>query len=443
MKRQLRLLWAPKRFGHLAIALLVASWVGGALGQEVSPPTPVPASGEDDAKPTRTPIREVQDEGWKVKIYRRDPRRLIPPPTPAPGQGNTAARVPGLPAQEPTMAPTPVPSDPGKTFVAVVDERRLSRAELDRRAAEPLKKMRSLLKTDPSSVEFEEVRVRQEGSIVQDWVNRRLLAEEAKRRMIMLSQGEFDQRYQQLLASPEGKQQYENTMKVLGMTPDEVKAELYDDMLGEKVVDQELKKCNNDAYLKPMYEKAPNFFMRPEQVHVLHYSMTLEGTEVAAELRRMREKLEEVRKRIMKGELPSKIAEEEGGKAMGVAGLDLGWVDPTIQSLPMEVQKAVAKLKPGETSTVIFSKDDKGRPQAFHIVKVVEHRPAVGETYESAKPLMIESLRESVRQTVTSDLKKSGAHRVLVNLSGIPPDRLEGALADHPAAVVPAATPSR
>ncbi len=414
---------------------------GGALGQETAPAPPraVATPPAIEGTPRPTPIREIQENGWKVKFYPRDRRRIVPPGPVQGSESATAVNVPGMPTETPNATPTPspTPSDPEKTFVAMVDGRRMSRAELDRRAAEPLKRMRSLMKTEPGSVEFQEARARQEGSIVQDWVYRKLLAEEANRRGILLSQGEFDSRYQALVATAAGKQEYENTMKVLGMTEGEIRAELFDDMLGEKTVEQELKKYDTNEYLRPIYEKAPNLFMRPEQVHALHYSVTLEGTEGTADLRKVRENLEAIRKRIAKGESPSAIAEEEGGKALGVFGLDLGWVDPTIQSLPPEVQKAVGKLKKGETSAVILSKDLSGKPRAFHIVKVVDQRDAAGGTYESAKPLMLENLKESVRTGLVEELRKSGAHVVFVNLSGIPPDRLEAALQGR-AGVTPA-----
>ncbi len=433
--------------GRIWLALgLSLGLAGVAGGQENAPPKAVATPEANQRTPNPTPIREIQEDGWKVKVYPRD-RRRIPAASLAPGaEPGTAVAVPGVPTETPSGTPTatPTPSDPDKTFVAVVDGRRMTRAELDRRAAEPLKRMRSLLKTDPASVEFQQARTRQEGSIVQDWVNRVLLAEEAKRRGILLSQSEFDNRYQALVGTAAGKQEYENTMKILGMTEQEIRAELFDDMLGEKSVEQELKKYDNDEYLRPIYEKAPIVFTRPEQVHALHYSMTLEGKEGTAELRRVRERLEAIRKRIAKGESPSAIAEEEGGKAMGVFGLDLGWVNPAIQSLPPEVQKVVGKLKRGETSPIVLSKDANGSPRAFHIVKVIDHREPAGGTYESAKPLMLENLKESVRMSLVVDLKQSGAHVVFVNLSGIPPDRLEAGMKNRTGAtpVLPVVNPA-
>jgi parvulin-like peptidyl-prolyl isomerase len=403
----------PRRNAIVLLLAVYAGLIAGASGQPNDP----------QAQPT--PIREYQDEGWKVRIYRNEDWRPEPRPTPpaeAFPQFQPDEPIPGVPTATPVPTPTP---DPATVTVAAVDGRRLTRLELNRRVQGPMKKVRSLLKVEPDTPEYQVHLNRQEGRLVEDWVDRVLLAEEARRRGIMLSQSEFDERFDQLMNSPEGQEDVETALGALGLTEEELKSSLYEALLGEKVVEQALD-AYDDEYLRALYDKAPKAFFRPAQVHVLHFSQALEGNEGVGELRELKKTLDRIQGRIAKGESPSAIAEEQGGLLLGAVGLDLGWISPTIQSLPLEVQKAVADLKPGQTSKVILSRDDAGRPLAFHVVKVLEARPAAGDSFETARPLLRESLREGVRDRVLLDLKESGKHRVIVNLSGIRKEILEG-----------------
>ncbi len=403
----------PRRY---AIILLLAVCAGPTVAADAQPNDP-------QAQPT--PIREYQDEGWKVRIYRNEdwrPEPLPSPPAEAFPQFKPDEPVPGLPTATPPPTPTP---DPATVIVAVVDGRHLTRLELTRQVQGPMNRVRSLLKVEPDTPEYQVHLNRQEGRLVEDWVDRMLLAEEARRRGIMLSQSEFDERFDQLVNSTEGQEDVKTALGALGLTEEELKSSLYEALLGEKVIDQALDAYDED-YLRALYEKAPKAFFRPAQVHVLHYSQALEGNEGVSELRELKKTLDRIQARIAKGETLSEIAEEQGGLLLGAVGLDLGWISPTIQSLPLDVQKEVAGLKPGQTSKVILSRDDAGRPLAFHVVKVLEARPAAGDSFETARPLLRESLREGVRERVLSDLKESGKHRVIVNLSGIRQGILEG-----------------
>lgn len=160
-------------------------------------------------------------------------------------------------------------------------------------------------------------------------------------------------------------------------------------------------------------------------MHVLHYSQTLEGTESRAELRQLKDKMESIRRLIQKGGDPAEIARKEGGILVGALGSDLGWVTAGIRSLPLEVHEELARTKKGQTGNVVLSKDEKGLPQAFHIVKVLDQRPETGKTFESAKPMLQEQLHETIRQWLAPQLLSSGRYRVILNTSGIKPEILD------------------
>jgi hypothetical protein len=321
----------------------------------------------------------------------------------------------------PTLAPTPIPPDPRTVFVGVVGSRRMTKAQLDHR----VKHLVALLPVKPGTAEYEEAVLEQEGLVLKEWADNVVLAEEARGQGFRITDAEFDANYKKLLSTAGSGIKLEDGLKKLGLTEQELHAELRDAMLGGKLVEKEAAKYNNDEHLKQAYEKAPYAFYRPAQMHVLHYSQTLEGTEGRSELRQIKEKMETIRRRIQKGEDPVEIAKKEGGFLLGALGSDLGWVSAGIRSLPLEVHEELASMKKGQTSNVIFSKDDRGLPQAFHIVKVVDQRPEEGNTFQSAKPILQEHLHETIRQWLAPQLLSSGRYRVILNTSGIKPEILE------------------
>lgn len=339
----------------------------------------------------------------------------------------------------PTLAPTPIPPDPHTVFVGVVGNRRLTKAELDHR----VKHLVALLPVKPGTPEYDDAVLEQEGLVLKEWAENVVLAQEAHRQGFRLSDSEFEAQYKKLLSTAGSGIKLEDGLKKLGLTEGHLRAELRDSLLGGKLVEKEAANYNTEDHLKQAYQKAPHAFYRPAQIHVLHYSQTLEGNENRSELRHLMDKMEGIRRRIQKGEDPVEIARKEGGILMGALGSDLGWVAAGIRSLPLEVHKELASMKKGQTSSVILSKDDRGLPQAFHIIKVLDQRPETGHTYESAKPMLREHLHETIRHWLAPQLLSSGRYRVILNTSGIKPEILEKSPASSGTWTPTPAPPSR
>ncbi len=330
--------------------------------------------------------------------------------------------APGLAAHR-TPRPTPAPRDPSQIFVGIVNNRRLTKEELDRRARQTL----AVEEIKPSDKEYEDAFIRAQGMLLRDWADRSLLAEEAHRRGIQLENAEFEAKYRELKNSPDRVRDFDQALAQWNLSEEDLRREIFDALLGAKLVDEETRKYNNDAHLRRAYERAPHLFYRPPQMHVLHYTQALTGLESKKELKEIRSRVDAIRKRIARGEDPTALAKEQGGPEAGALGMDLGWVSPSILSLPEEVQKQLQKMKTGQTSDIIMSKDDEAMPEGFHVLRVVEERPAVGATFESARPVLEDKLRMSIRLWLVDQIKRSKTHRVLLNTSGIPPALVERA----------------
>lgn len=456
--------------------LLAACLLGArAAAQESATPTPFhdpymesllkeafgPASAPTPtAAPTETPIGV-----WRVSDRRRTPApTLVFPPvagerapqaTPERGIGETPEPLETLEAPAARKTPS------ADAIVAVVNRRRLPRERIQRRV-ENILRLRGL---QPGTEDFEDAARRFESFLVDDWIRQSLLAEESLARGFTITEEEVNQRIEELKKLPEAVSDLEGAMSAIGLTEEELRAEVRNGLLAEKLISAETQIYNNDDYLRPRYERAPHFYFRPAQKRVWHYTQTLTGYESAEEMRRWKSRMEQIRKRLAAGEAPAALALAEGGPEKGAVGLDLGWVTPGFSGFsnriqtqgrqgadlkapaagadtvfPPEADRALAKLKTGQVSDVILVTDSSGQPREFHLLKVTDERPAIGETYESARPILEESLHEAIREWLLGKLRKSGKHYLAVNLSGVD----EEDLSPHPPAssAAPAAAPN-
>ncbi len=133
----------------------------------------------------------------------------------------------------------------------------------------------------------------------------------------------------------------------------------------------------NEKALRDWYDKHPDAATVPERRHIGHLVVASQ------------KEADSLRARIIKGEslfvLAGKYSiDPEGRKQKG----DMGWI---VQGRGMpELDQALAKLKDGETSDVIKTKDGN-----FHIVTVLERRPARKEAYEG--------VRERIAQNIVNE----------------------------------------
>ncbi|MBU0715081.1 MAG: peptidyl-prolyl cis-trans isomerase [Verrucomicrobia bacterium] len=177
-----------------------------------------------------------------------------------------------------------------------------------------------------------------------------------------------------------------------GLTLEEWQANLKKSMivafLREREVDSKVSVSPQDV--RAAYKKAGDTFRTPEQVHLR--MIMINGGKTDEEIGVKRKQAEDVRKRLLEGELFDDLARQVSQSTRAKDGGDWGWIDPA--SRRPELAAAIRALKPGDISDVIPAGGD------LYILKVEGRRDATVIPFEK------------VHDTLRTELEKQEAKRL-------------------------------
>jgi hypothetical protein len=393
-----------------------------------------------------TPAQESAPLVRKPKaVIVRKPKAEKPTPTPeAAGEAKPAPEV----------------ADPRLVIVALVNGHRLTKAELnflvDRRigilghkmttADDEVtmmvldRKMRpdTALSADPELAEDirrdrEASRRRLEGEVTQEWVEQRILADEARRQGIILDPRELEERRKSARAATglDAKALTE-FLNRFGMTDADLDREVAETVMVEKLLQKYVAVNYTDAMLREIFDRAPHEFTAPLRVRIAHYVLALTGDESPAEMEMHRERANAVRRKLARESDPAKALSGENNLDKGYfAVADAGWFRLDGEGLAPAVLAAAAKLKAGETSGVIedteATQDGRRRLRSLQVIKVLDRLEAGTPDFATAKPVIAARVAEECRSELLDRLRSAKTHRVVINLGGIPASKLPGA----------------
>ena len=357
--------------------------------------------------------------------------------------------------RSPTQSVEPVPTpDPSKVIVALVNERILTREELDSRIAERFKayekemelgrsrateNFRNVFGKDTEAARLEIVqdmkenlenaRRSEEGVAVGDWVEHALLADEARRQGIIVSQSEFQARVEEVRRQTDMTDaRVKAVLASLRISEADFQRTLYDAILIERLVERSVAMNWTEAELRTVYNENPAIFFRPKRFHIAHFSISLDGSESNEQVSRLEGIARQVRNELRGNADAEALFErpEFNRIEMGIWG-STGYFTLVEGSLPRPIEIEAQKLRVGQTSDVLVNRARFGeriRPRSLHVIQILSEEPARGDTFESALPDIRRNLQEIARTELITRLRSSGTHRIIINVGGIPPEIL-------------------
>ena len=305
--------------------------------------------------------------------------------------------------------PTP-PPDPEKVILCVVDNRRLTRAQVERILSR-------MLKDKNGSPEFiERLRLVYTQNIIKEWLERNLLAAEAEREGISVTNEEVAKQEQALKQTARINVDINSTLTKIGESKEEYLRQMRDAIMGEKLIKHHISTYYTEDTLRAIYEKTPADFQRPPRVRVSHVFCPKTGNETSAEKKARRAFMEMAKKEARMGADLSKVAESADPSFNAIGG-DMGWFYPD-NHLPRPINELVFKLrKVGAVSDVEETE------YGYYVIRLEEKQPLMGKTYEEAREVVMDTVFEEVRQKVLDSSMKN--HKVFINIIGVPADRLK------------------
>jgi len=401
--------------------LCFSSWGQGPISIRPTVPRPTPRRQKGRTrKPPRTiklwlpPRKTTLTTASQLLAprLRLTPRRSAAPSSPT-------RRTTPKPAAKPPLRVL-AQRDPDKVLVARVGAETMTLKSLQRRLA--------LLPRGTFAgpkKEVERLRRAYARRILEDWMETKLLAEEARARGIAVTKEEVD-KYIEGTAKDRGlKIPVRDRAKLIGVSVDEFRREMEDAVLGDKLIRQVIRERISDDMIRDTFKNYPMSFWWPARRHVREICYILRGDESPKEISAIRRRMKRIRRRLVW--FGAKFEDYLKGKGgPGVVARDLGWIavgDP-INPKRQFIYRTVFKLKPpkqgkppeyelknGQFSEVVES------PYGFHIFQVIGEQPPRRKTLEEARVDVENTFYNQVRLSLLRELRDK--YRPRANIDGL------------------------
>jgi peptidyl-prolyl cis-trans isomerase C len=240
----------------------------------------------------------------------------------------------------------------------------------------------------------------------------RLLRQETLRRHMTATSEELDAAMKQVRGQFPNEAAFEQALTSQKLTLAQLRDETRANLLIARMLDQELAP---QLQVKPsevseFYEKNPDKFKQAESVHASHVLIAVpQGADDAAK-KAARAKAEEVLRKARSGGDFAALARTYSNDASRQHGGDLGFF-PRGQMVPA-FENAAFALQPGQISDVVET------PFGFHVIKVMEKRPAqtvpFGQVSARIEQYLQQEKRESKTKAFVEALKTRGKIEVLI-----------------------------
>jgi peptidyl-prolyl cis-trans isomerase C len=179
----------------------------------------------------------------------------------------------------------------------------------------------------------------------------------------------------------------------------------------QKEVISKIKVTEKEA--KAYYDKNPDLFKSPEQIKARHILIQVPKEAPDEEKKKLKEKADEVLKKIKAGEDFTKLAadfsDDPGTKSKGG---ELGFFSKG--SMVPAFEQAAFALKPGEVSEVVET--DFG----FHVIKVDEKKEAVSEPFETIKEKVTKQVLREKQETKVTEFVEQALKKAKVMMNPAP-----------------------
>ncbi len=342
----------------------------------------LPACGGDD-KPADLPNATVRDDAPPAQAA-----------GPAPSTAKQPKSMPPQPATPPATPPGPAP----ETVLVTVNGQPITQGEVDAEIT------RSVFRGRPApAAQMPMVRQHYGAQAEKLLVERKLLEAAVVDEGMTATPEELAERWKLIDARNAQHAPREKILKDLGMTQADADSEIALGIKLEKLLEKHAPAGDvSDEALAAHYEANVQRFATPEQVRARHILLKFEPKMTDEQKAEMKQKLSEIRAEVMKegGKDFAALAGEHSACPSGKQGGDLGFFGRG-QMVP-EFDKLAFDLEPGVVSEPFLTSS------GYHILEVVEKRPA------RTKPL--EEVKEQLKRELTVDTRQKAQAAYIAKL---------------------------
>jgi len=229
--------------------------------------------------------------------------------------------------------------------------------------------------------------------VLENLIDRELLYQQSRKKGIVIDDAQVNEQLERLKKQYPSEQAFKESVAEEHLSEDSLKSQIKMSLAVQKFVDREfganLDVAEGEA--KAFYDEHPEYFTQPEVIRVSEILIKVDPKAEAAKKQEARKKLEDIQKRLQKGEDFAILAKDFSQSASAAQGGDLGIVPRG--RMPKEFDDAAFSLKAGELSGVVET------GLGFQLIKVHEKTPQ--------KVVPFKDVEEKIRQHLANQkLKK-------------------------------------
>ncbi|MFP3928559.1 MAG: peptidylprolyl isomerase [Desulfobacteraceae bacterium] len=307
------------------------------------------------------------------------------------------------------LATPAVGSDAGEDAAALVNGTPISKARLDREMS-GLQQRLIQAGREVSPEQLEGFRPR----LLESLIDRELLYQASVEQGIEVTEQELDEEWERIRGRFSSKEEFEQALKRMGVTPDSLKDEIRRSKAVQKLVQMRFGESSRvtEEEARAFYEENPERFERPEEVRARHILIRPESGEGDEGREEALEEIRQVQDKLKEGEDFAELAAEHSDGPSGARGGDLGYfprgrMDETFED------EAFA-LEPGEVSGVVETEF------GYHLIKVEDKRPETILSFDEVKDklskyLVGEKTRAQVAEYVEELKQEADIQRMIGN----------------------------
>ncbi len=224
---------------------------------------------------------------------------------------------------------------------------------------------------------------------LQQIVQVRLIAQEARRQEVVVDQQLVDQTMDQIVQQAGGAENLEGILSQFGVGLDDLKANVAESVLVQHYMESRIEsKINVTAEeVEAFYNENPTMFAQPEQVHARHILMTAAADAPSEDRVKASAAAAVARDRALAGEDFAELAKELSQGPSAPNGGDLGFFARDRMVKPFA--DAAFALDVGQVSEVVQTQF------GYHVIKVEEKRAATTMSLEESREPIEQMIREN------------------------------------------------
>jgi peptidyl-prolyl cis-trans isomerase C len=281
---------------------------------------------------------------------------------------------------------------------AVVNGTVITREEFNR-VIEPIQQSMQAQGADKDPSKVSEIRKK----VLENIIDQELLLQESKKSGIKVDDAKVDKQLADIKKRFPSETEFANQLKESKLTEADLRSQIQKGMSVQEFVEKQFisKIKVSDEETKAFYDANQDKFKQSEEVKASHILIVADTKADDAKKAEARKKIEDVEKRLKKGEdfaeLAKNYSEDPGSKDRGG---DLGFFSKG-QEMPKSFEDKAFTLKPGEVSGIVETEF------GFHIIKVTDKKPEGKKTYESVKDNLSKYMKDQkIRKEIDAYLAK-------------------------------------